>query len=253
MFTNPDGSPSITAGSKCAFMNMIFAMDGEGWTPATKTLAVTYFDLSEKEGHAFAGRKYLSFRTKVSLDTISTANGVIKKSGLFSIKQRANKSVLAKPNMAAIEAEYEKYVADHAEYKRREAESWSDEDDRDEESDAGDDRNDVPEPPESGAGTTGTTCRSEDGKSDFGGRDFRLRSTEFPSHNRSKEALHRTPPYEPKEEIPGRSAPGVSAHSSEKEHACGADRHGNDPTSDNRHFQAASGDDDLNRGVEVDV
>lgn len=179
MFTNPDGTPSITAGTKCAFNNLIFAMEGNGWTPAAKILASTYFDLSEKKGYAFARRKYLRFRTKASLDTISTANGVIEASGLFSIKYRANNSLRVTPNPDVIEAAYQQYAADHAEFKRLEDEWWNPQDVADEESnsDALDGKSD-----------------EVDGNPDEGRRKSRGGSSENPSRNPSKDSLHRSPP-----------------------------------------------------------
>lgn len=189
MFTNPDGSPSITAGTKCAFNNLIFAMEGNGWTPAAKILASTYFDLSEKKGYAFARRKYMRFRTKASLDTISTANSVIEASGLFSIKYRANNSLRVTPNPDAIEAAYHKYVADHLDFRRLEDEWWTPHDVDDEESDSD---------------TTGTAfqgvdgkCDEVDGNSDEGGRKSRRGSSENPSRNHSKDSLDRNPPSKP--------------------------------------------------------
>ncbi|WP_187387957.1 hypothetical protein [Bradyrhizobium sp.] len=186
MFTNSDGSPSITAGSKMAFSNMIFARQGKGWTPTAKILAVTYFDLSEKKGYAYARRKYLRFRTQASFDTISTANGVLEASGLFSIKYRANNSLRVAPNLDAIEIAYENYVVDHANFKRLEDEWWNPEDGRDE---------------ESVAGTIGTTLRGVDGKSDEadgnsdeGRRKIRRGSSENPSRNPSRYSLQLSPP-----------------------------------------------------------
>lgn len=165
-----------------AFSNMIFAKQEKGWTPAAKILAVTYFDLSEKHGYAYARRKYLQFRTKASFDTISTANRIIEASGLFSIKYRANNSLRVTPNLHAIEVAYDKYKADHAEFKRLEAEWWSAEEARDEESDAGDTRR---------------TFRVVDGNSDEvdgnfdeGSRKIRRGSSKNLSRNPSKDSFH---------------------------------------------------------------
>ncbi|MCP1773659.1 hypothetical protein [Bradyrhizobium japonicum] len=189
MFRNSDGSPSITAGTKCAFNNLIFAIEGKGWTPAAKILASTYFDLSEKKGYAFARRKYLRFRTKLSLDTISTANGVIEASGLFSIEYRANNSLRVTPNPEAIEAAYQNYVGDHASFRRLEDEWWNPQDVNDEElvSD------------EAGTTFNGVDGESDevDGNSDEGGRKTRRGSSENPSRNLSRNSLHRNPRSKP--------------------------------------------------------
>lgn len=185
MFTNNDGSSSITAGSKMAFSNMIFAKQQKGWTPAAKILAVTYFDLSEKLGYAFARRKYLQFRTKTSFDTISTANRIIEASGLFSIKYRANNSLWVTPNPDAIEAAYQKYVADHAEFKRLEAEWWNPDDERDEESDSGTET--------TSSGVDGNSIEVG-GNSDEGSRKIGRGLSENPSRNPSIHSLHQNPP-----------------------------------------------------------
>jgi hypothetical protein len=97
----------LTAGDKCAFANMIFAK--KGWTPATKMLAVTYIDLSEKYGYAFAGQWYFEFRTGLSKRTMSRANNTIEESGLFELRYMADDSLEVVPNFERIRAEYEKY------------------------------------------------------------------------------------------------------------------------------------------------
>ncbi|MET4320344.1 hypothetical protein [Bradyrhizobium sp. RT5a] len=100
----------LTAGDKCAFGNMIFAKTKkEGWTPATKVLAVTYLDLSEKCGYAFARQPYLQFRTGMSTRTMSRANNVLKESKLFDLRYLTDDSLEVVPNLERIRAEYEKY------------------------------------------------------------------------------------------------------------------------------------------------
>lgn len=180
----PDGLPSITAGSKMAFVNMILALKSKGWTAATKMLAITYFDLSEKKGYAWARRKYLQLRTQTSLDTISKANGVIEASGLFSIQYRANNSLRVTPDLDAIETAYDKYVADHAEFKRLEAEWWNPDDRCDEESN--------PDEETTSAGGDGNSVEV-DGYSGEGRRKIRGGSSENPSRNPSIHSLHQNP------------------------------------------------------------
>jgi hypothetical protein len=100
----------LTAGDKCAFGNMIFAKTTkEGWTLATKALAVTYIDLSEKYGCAFASQPYLQFRTGMSQSTLSRANKVLKESKLFELRYLSDDSLEVTPNLERIRAEYEKY------------------------------------------------------------------------------------------------------------------------------------------------
>src|ERR1700722_8393278 len=90
----------ISAGEKCAFSNMIFAK--EGWTPATKMLAITYLDLSEKFGHSFARQPYLAFRSGLSKRTMSRANRTIENSGLFAIEYQLDDSLVVVPNLERI-------------------------------------------------------------------------------------------------------------------------------------------------------
>lgn len=218
MFTNLDGSPSLTAGSKMAFNNMIFATEGNGWTHAARVLAATYFDLSEKKGYAYARRKYLRFRTKASLDTISTANGVIEASGLFSIEYRANNSLRATPNLDAIEAAYDNYVADHAEFKRLEAEWWNPGGERDEESDSSTET--------TSPGVDGNSDEV-DGNSDEGNQKIRRGSSENPSRNPSIDSLHQSPPSN-RSSFRTRSAERVKARSDSRKGRPGGSPAGND-------------------------
>ncbi|WP_038976504.1 hypothetical protein [Bradyrhizobium japonicum] len=109
----------LTAGDKCAFGNMIFAKTKkEGWTPATKVLAVTYIDLSEKCGYAFARQPYLRFRTGMSTRTMSRANNVIKESKLFELRYLPDDSLEVVPNLERIRAEYEKYQEEERRFKQ---------------------------------------------------------------------------------------------------------------------------------------
>ncbi|MEH2510172.1 hypothetical protein V1291_001526 [Nitrobacteraceae bacterium AZCC 1564] len=206
IFTLPDGGArSITAGNKCAFANLIFAMDGKDWTSATKMLAVTYFDLSEKEGYAFATQEYLEFRTNLSRRTMNRANAVIENSGFFRLKYLPNNSLEIIPDLRAIEDGYSRYQAAHAAFIQERKDKWTameyglNEERRSNEDDGG-----------------ATNCREGSDKLSVGYR-------QNGAHNLSMESL---PPNLSMRTIPGASHPGVAHRTLKKDRASGVDRHG---------------------------
>jgi hypothetical protein len=93
----------LTAGLKCKYNAMIFAHSM--LTNSSKILAAVYLDLSELEGHAFAGQPYLCSRTGLSTSTLTTSNIELVASGLFAIQYRPNHASKVTPDLERFASE----------------------------------------------------------------------------------------------------------------------------------------------------